>query len=467
MKIKKPLLVCLFLSLMLLGIWFVNHNPAPILKKSIHTETAGDITVTQPLWGSQGLALVFADTHKFPVIDLGQHLAATGITAAIVDPLQFYKRFNAKTGQCLDAQQVSAAIEALVNDLPNLSLAAPVSNWLAAYTTSLATNRLIIAGISEGALIPFINAQSKSENAASNLSIGFSVNLPAELALCPPFSSQQQNQQNILLSSPKPKDNWRSVWADKPANETAIFIKTLGQIDTRIAAYNTPLDTLLIEEVKTSLGQSGQSSAPMPVVEVPAAKPSDTVTLFYSGDGGWRDLDRAIAGEMAALNYPVVGVDVLRYFWEHKSPEQAAADLAATMAYYRKNWQIKSFVLAGYSFGADILPAIYNRLPPQDKDSVALLALLALANHADFEIHVSGWLGQSGAELALAPELAQIPKNKILCIYGQEEKAETACTSLLNSDAKILELPGGHHFDENYPKLTRQILDIYRQHGIN
>jgi len=75
---------------------------------------------------------------------------------------------------------------------------------------------------------------------------------------------------------------------------------------------------------------------------------------------------------MVFANYPVVGVDVLRYFWGHKTPEQAAVDLSATMAYYRKHWHVTQFVLAGYSFGADILPVIYNRLPQQDKDRVPL-----------------------------------------------------------------------------------------------
>ena len=169
---------------------------------------------------------------------------------------------------------------------------------------------------------------------------------------------------------------------------------------------------------------------------------------------------------MVKLNYPVVGVDVLRYFWEHKTPEQAAADLSATMAYYRKHWQVGTFVLTGYSFGADILPALYNRLPQNDKDSVALLVLLALAESADFEIHVSGWLGHSSGELPLAPELAKIAKSKLLCVYGRDEKAETACNNLLNTEANIVELPGGHHFDQDYPKLTRQILDVYQQHHI-
>jgi type IV secretory pathway VirJ component len=329
------------------------------------------------------------------------------------------------------------------------------------------SGHLIIAGIGEGALIPFINAQSSSTSHTTNLSIGFSVVLPEPLILCPPLLSHYQNQKHSLVSSPGLEGNWRSVWTDQPPADTAVFIRSLGDVDTRIAAYDTPLDDLLVDEVNTALGKNNQVASAMPVVEVPVTKPIDNATVFYSGDGGWRDLDRTVAGEMAAMNYPVVGVDVLRYFWEHKTPEQAATDLSATMAYYRKNWGIKSFVLAGYSFGADILPAIYNRLPLQDKDSVALLVLIALANSADFEIHVSGWLGQSSGEKSLAPELAQIPKNKILCIYGKEEKAETACTGLLNSEAKILELPGGHHFDQDYPKLTQQILDVYRQHGIN
>jgi type IV secretory pathway VirJ component len=260
--------------------------------------------------------------------------------------------------------------------------------------------------------------------------------------------------------------NWLSVWADQPQDETAVFVRALGNVDTRIAAYDTPLDTLLVEQINTLVNHTEEAATNMPVVEVPAATASDSVTIFYSGDGGWRDLDRTVVGEMAAQNYPVVGVDVLRYFWKQKSAEQVAADLTTTMHYYRQHWGSKKFILAGYSFGADIMPAVYNRLSAEDKDSVSLLVLLALAQTADFEIHVSGWLGQSGQGQPIAPELASIPKQKLLCVYGAEEKAETACTQLQNSEARILELPGGHHFDEDYPKLTRLILDVYRQHGI-
>jgi type IV secretory pathway VirJ component len=159
---------------------------------------------------------------------------------------------------------------------------------------------------------------------------------------------------------------------------------------------------------------------------------------------------------------------VLRYFWERKTPEQVAADLGATMRYYRTNRGVKSFVLAGFSFGADILPVIYNRLAESDKDNVDLLVFLALGNHADFEVRVAGWLGQTTHEMPLLPELEKMPKDKILCIYGSKEKAATgtACTSLMSTEAKVLELPGGHHFDKDYPKLTRLILESYQQHDI-
>jgi type IV secretory pathway VirJ component len=450
MNIKKYLLIGFLISLTLMGIWWVSGINPPILSDTIETDDLSNIAVAEPLWGSQGLTVVFVDTNKYPADNLAARLAATKYSVAIVDFGQIIGAFDPDDKECLGHTFIATTVTAIKNQL-----------------TLPTGKRVLIAGLGEGALIPFVNAQTVAGNDATNLSIGFSVKLPSDFSLCPPLAIHNKDQDLSLVSSSTLKSNWRSVWTDQPDDKTAIFIKALGNVDTRIAPYDTPLDTVLVDELKTSLGQTNQSSPPMPVVEVPIAKPSTNVTLFYSGDGGWRDLDRTVAGEMVALNYPVVGVDVLRYFWEYKTPEQAAADLSATMAYYRKHWGTKSFVLAGYSFGADIMPAIYNHLPAQDKDSVALLVLIALAKSADFEIHVSGWLGQSAGEQPLTPELAQIPKAKILCIYGIEEKADTACTDLLNSEAKILELPGGHHFDQDYPKLTRQILDVYRQHGLN
>ncbi|RYF57637.1 MAG: virulence factor family protein [Comamonadaceae bacterium] len=245
-------------------------------------------------------------------------------------------------------------------------------------------------------------------------------------------------------------------WNDGPDDVTARMLRNLESADTTITDYSNTAPQMLIQGIHMALAGT---AAQMPTVEVRLDQPpqSDTVTLFYSGDGGWRDLDRRVADQMTLDGYPVVGVDVLRYFWEHKSPEQAAADLSRLMQTYREKWGAKRFVLAGYSFGADILPALYNRLPETDRNQIDAMLLLAFARTGSFEIEVSGWLGQAGQEAQTAPEMAKVPASKILCVYGKEEVDESGCTQP-GAIGERLMLPGGHHFDEDYPKLARRLV---------
>jgi type IV secretory pathway VirJ component len=148
---------------------------------------------------------------------------------------------------------------------------------------------------------------------------------------------------------------------------------------------------------------------------------------------------------------------VLRYYWEHKTPEQTAADLTELMQHYRQKWGTKRFILAGYSFGADVMPAVYNRLPTEDQDRIDGIILLAFARTGSFEIHVDGWLGTAGKETTTGPEMAKLPGDKVLCVYGIEEKDESGCTEATAVGEK-LQLPGGHHFDENYPALAKRLI---------
>ncbi len=444
MKLKTSISIALLCGFIIISFVGLAYLKPPVFTKTIQTEALGPINIAQPLWGARGLVIAFVDFKTYPNESLQQKLAVTGDSLALIDSSLVFNKFTAQSGQCLTTEWLTGLLGEFTKALPDS-----------------ANQHTVLVGIAEGALLPFLGSQTHNTEAISYVSIGFTVKIPKALVLCPNLAMQFNSQSENLSSVPH-KD-WQVLWSDQPDPETGVFIKALGNVNTQIVPYDTPLDTLLLSALTTSVNAE---APPMPVVEVPVKAAVDNVTLFYSGDGGWRDLDRTIAGEMVALNYPVVGVDVLRYFWGHKTPEQAAADLSATMAYYRKHWHVKQFVLTGYSFGADILPVLYNRLPEEDKDSVSLLVLIALAKSADFEIHVSGWLGQSSGELVLAPELVKIPKAKILCIYGREEKAETACLDLYNTEAKVLELPGGHHFDQDYPKLTRQILDVYQQKAI-
>lgn len=450
MKIKK-IAVWFFLILLIIAYGLLSQNTTPIYENTVKDDTLGEIVTAEPYWGVKAFAIVFSDNALFPPDTLAHRLATLGIAAAVVDTKFFFRASKPKTNQCHDAKHLADSVGALVKKL-SLSPDMPV----------------FISGLGDGAVIPFLNAHFESAPKINNLSIGFSIDLPTGLSLCPPYMTEPKESRLTLVAAPDVISNWRTVWSDRPPGKTGIFIKEkIPHADTNIAAYGAALDNLLLNELSSSIGLD--TKPPMPIVEIPAGKTNDTVTIFYSGDGGWRDLDRSVAEMMANSNYPVLGVDVLRYFWERKTPEEVAADLIATMRYYRTKWGAKSFVLTGFSFGADILPVIYNKLPEAEKDNIKLIVFLALGNHADFEVHMAGWLGQTTRELPLAPELLKMPKSQLLCIYGKEEKEKTgtACTSLQNTETTILELPGGHHFDNDYPKLTQLILDKYRQHGIN
>ena len=131
----------------------------------------------------------------------------------------------------------------------------------------------------------------------------------------------------------------------------------------------------------------------LPLFEIPARKPGDTLAVFITGDGGWAQLDRSVATLLAQKGVAVVGLSSLKYFWHARTPEKTAADVARILRHYLAAWKKDRAILVGYSFGADILPPIANRLPPDLLERVHLLALLAASPTATFEIHVGGWLG--------------------------------------------------------------------------
>jgi type IV secretory pathway VirJ component len=195
-----------------------------------------------------------------------------------------------------------------------------------------------------------------------------------------------------------------------------------------------------------------------PVVELPARPEIDTLAIVYSGDGGWRDLDKSIAEYLQAHGVPVVGVDTLRYFWARKAPQAAAEDLADLIATYTESWKARRVLLIGYSFGADVLPAMIGHLPQADRDRIAQVSLLGLGSTIDFEISVSGWVGQDDDDgQPTLPDVRRIDPRLVQCIYGGEDD-DPACPHLRGSGAEVVETSGSHHFDGDYDKLAETIL---------
>lgn len=305
--------------------------------------------------------------------------------------------------------------------------------------------KFVVAGMEEGAAFAYRWLTTQQTDDAKALSVEFTL-----------------DHQDCNEPLPKQANHgmWQVIWNNPPDDDVAIFPREQQKITTTtaIGEYDaTPTELLSLHLPAILYGEHEQ----LPVIELPAtiaeAHPK-TVTFYYSGDGGWRDLDKISAEYMAQHGYAVVGVDALKLFWQHRSVERSAKDLAYLMQQYRDKWGTTRFILAGYSFGGDILPALYNRLSPQDQKSVSALVMIAFSKDANFEIEVSGWLGQSGDEMKTAPEVKKIPANKLFCIYGAEETDETGCLQP-EMQGEAFKLPGGHHFDENYQHLGQIIMD--------
>jgi type IV secretory pathway VirJ component len=250
----------------------------------------------------------------------------------------------------------------------------------------------------------------------------------------------------VIASSPHPRLFW-----------VAALMLLLGSA--------TPSDSAAgaAQVSETDGAAVAQSLRDLPLTEVSATtKPEeDALAVLISGDGGFADLGQTIAKGIAGHGIPVVGLNSLKYFWKKRTPEQTATVVTAIIRYYSSAWGKRRVILIGYSFGADILPFVVNRLPADLRANIAVVALLGLSTDATFEFHPLNWLGLSiGQTLPTAPEIAGLSDLNVLCVYGVDETS-SLCPQL-TQPITIVQLPGGHHFDRDYAEIVQQIVKAAR-----
>lgn len=202
------------------------------------------------------------------------------------------------------------------------------------------------------------------------------------------------------------------------------------------------------------------SFSDLPLLEQPVragcTRPA-VLAFLLSGDGGWAGIDRKVAAAFVQRGIPVVSLDSLRYFWHERTPEEAAHDVGAILTHYLEAWHCRQVVLVGYSFGADVLPFVVNRLPPQVAAQVASLALLEPSQSATFEIHISNWLpGVLTPGLPLQPELARLHV-PLLCLHGAGSIDEPSiCHDV--PYAAVMQIGRGHHLGGDGEAIVEHIL---------
>lgn len=179
-----------------------------------------------------------------------------------------------------------------------------------------------------------------------------------------------------------------------------------------------------------------------------ATKP---LLIYISGDGGMNDFSKTLVQNVNAKGYPVIAFNAKTYFWTKQSPEAAAKDIAAlitqNLALYKRN----EVILMGYSFGADVLPFIINKMQDNVTGKIKKVVLLSPSKTTDFEVHL--FYGSSGQ--SVPAEINKLTKSTLVFL-GSAEK-DTPEASITNKLATVVKLTGDHHYNNDLKTLAENI----------
>ncbi|GLU33606.1 hypothetical protein Busp01_34480 [Trinickia caryophylli] len=340
----------------------------------------------------------------------------------------------------------------------------------------------IVAGTGAGATLALhVLAQAPSNTVAGAVALDPAAVLDRRFHQCPPdptvtrtsvlpgFVETGATSEAAVAATRQAVRSAVKEGADSPVfsrDKSDLSAPFLAKPPRMFAANATTRADRLVGLVRPHLlTESGgeQDVSDLPLIELPAAHPNGMLAIVMSGDGGWRDLDKTIGEELQKDGVSVVGWDSLRYFWSEKTPEQVTRDLSRVLRTYGARWHTKSIALIGYSFGADVMPFAYNRLPASLREKVALVSMLGLARGADFQVRVTGWLGMPASDKALQakPEVDRLPAGIVQCFYGEGEE-DTLCPTMA-SPREVIKMPGGHHFGGGYSGMEDKIMNAWQK----
>ncbi len=411
----------------------------------------GDVRLALPEGPPRGYVVLFSDAGGWTPDDQARldAISKIGAIAVGVDTDAYLGRVAASDPRCAQ----------LIGDTEAFSRKVQREHAGAEYFYPL------VAGVGKGgAVAGAIVAQAPDRTVGGAVSVDPWGALNVTHGWCPRVTEGDDARARRTFGVPLLKQFWTVALSPAASYPTRAHFDTLAtlvpQLDVQTLAAAAEPQTLASLIAPHLTEDDFSSLAGLPLVELPASQPSRLMAVFFSGDGGWRDIDRTIGEKLQSLGVSVVGWDSVRYFWSRKTPERTASDLSAVISAYSARWRADRVALIGFSFGADVIPSVYDRLRPSLKDRIPMIALLSPEPAADWEIRVAGWLGAAPSAEAtpLAPEVEKIPGKMLQCFYGNKDPL-SYCPKLIGRGAEVFEKQGIHHFDGDYPLIAHQILE--------
>jgi type IV secretory pathway VirJ component len=439
----------------------------------VSTGRFGAVTVYIPEGPPQSVAVFVSGDGgwELGVINMAHALTAMGAVVIGADIRHYLASLKSA------AQRVAAPCQMLAADFEALSHQVQKEIGMSEYHVP------VLIGYSSGATVVYAAlAQSPPGTFAGALSLGFCADQDfAGAALCPGAGLHYTpNQQHELVLEPAAalKQPWIAFQGQKDevcsahaVDAFAAQIRAAQVVKLPLVGHGFSVErnwmpqfrdayARLTLRVETPPARPADISD-LPVQEVQAAGAGREFALLLTGDGGWAGLDQELAARLAAAGVPTVGLNSLKYFWTTRTPAQTASDVTRVLRHYLAAWGKERVLLVGYSFGADVLPFVVNRLPADLRARIASVSLLGIDAHASFEISIADWVGAADGGPPTRPEVGALGNTPVLCIYGEGE-TDSICPTVSAGGVTREQIGKGHHFSADYATLAERILAFAR-----
>lgn len=182
--------------------------------------------------------------------------------------------------------------------------------------------------------------------------------------------------------------------------------------------------------------------------------------VYISGDGGMNSFSNSLIKSLNNKGYAILALDAKNYFWHKKEPQEFSSALSQATNTYLKNKKRNSFIVLGYSFGADVTPFLITRLPPNLYAKCKYAVLLSPSSNTNFEIKLVdmfGWGSKKGKNVVSELNKLSLP---VVLFFGKDE--DDFPVNEVTARKQVIVMNGGHHYDNEVEELANKIVGKMR-----
>lgn len=183
----------------------------------------------------------------------------------------------------------------------------------------------------------------------------------------------------------------------------------------------------------------------------PGRDEAPSAVIFYSGEAGWGPLPQETASHLASEGRPVLGIASPDYFKKRIEAPGLIADLRSFRAFVNKSARRPEdapVILAGFAFGAEMIPYILTRAGVNGVRGLLLIAPDTKGAKVYSAAVRIGMQVPADEAFDVAEEIRRLPPLPVVLMQGtlDLEGESQSLLPLFRGPKAFLSIPEGDHF---------------------